>query len=73
MFSEEQEMYVDASSANLSSARRSLWLGVWCAASLGKSLCGGDAASSTPRGRRSRSAKQRVTLPEKEERTIRKE
>ena len=31
-----------------SSARRCLWLCVWCAASLGKSLCGGDAASSTP-------------------------
>ena len=33
-----------------SSARRSQRLGVWCAASLGKSLCGGAAASSTPRG-----------------------
>ena len=33
-----------------SSARRSLWLGGWCAASLGKSLCGDVAASSTPRG-----------------------
>ena len=55
-FSEEQEeMYVDTSSAALefSEAWRGLWLGGWCAASLVRSLCGGDTAEQpSPRRRR---------------------
>ena len=41
---------VDTSNAALEFSERSLWFGGWCASSLEKSLCGGDAASSTPRG-----------------------